>query len=48
LQDEKRKEVRKFLKKYQGNFGIRITNVKMKKGKKWMRTTTYPQLLVVG
>ena len=33
LQDEKRKKVKKFLKKYQGNFVIRITKVKMKKEK---------------
>jgi len=33
LHDEKRKKVRKFLKKYQENFGIRITKVKMKNEK---------------
>ena len=36
------KKVRKFQKKYEGNFGIRMIKVKMKKGKKWMKTTTYP------
>ena len=33
LQDEKRKKVRKFLKKYQENFVIRITKVKMNRKK---------------
>ena len=28
-------------KKYEGNFGIRMIKVKLKKGKKWMKTTAY-------